>query len=141
MAAASLVVIGVVALFLTASSGSTAVSFSLSSYSIPGGNVVMYGAVTDGSHHAVPGAQVEVYEVIHGHASILRQARTSPHGLYRVVLHHAKQVVLHVIVSEGLHGTHYQGSTRFPVRPGGDYHVSAQLQHRGSLFFLPVFSY
>jgi hypothetical protein len=141
LAAASLAMIALVALFVTASPGSAAVSFSLRSYSIPGHNTVVYGKVTNSSHHAVGSAQVTVYRVVHGDTRILRQVRTKPDGLYRVALHRRHGSVLHVRVSMLLHGTHYQGSTKFMIRRGRAYAVSAQLLHRGSVFFMPVFNY
>ena len=140
LATASLMIIAVIALFVTGSGGSTAVSFNLSSYSIQGHDIVVYGSVTDGAHNAVGGAQVEVYRVVGGDVRILQKVRTTPDGLYRVVLGPHRRIV-HVKVSRELHGTHYQGSTRIRVRHGRAYKVSAELLRRGSVFFLPLFNY
>jgi len=137
---ASLMIIAVIALFVTGSAGSAAVSFNLSSYSIQGHDIVVYGSVTDGAHNAVGSAQVEVYRVVRGDVRMLQQVRTRPDGRYRVVLG-PHRVMVHVKVSRELHGTHYQGATRIRVRHGRAYDVSAELLRRGSVFFLPLFNY
>src|ERR1700684_2108405 len=114
LAAASLVMVAVVALFLTGSSGPAVVSFSLSSYAIPGHNIVVYGQVTNESHHAIGNAPVEVYRFIHGNVHILRQVRTTSDGLYRVVLNgRLDRLALHVRVRMQLHGTHFRGARKF----------------------------
>jgi hypothetical protein len=141
LAAASLVTISVAALFVTASPGAAAVSFSLSSYSIPGHNIVVYGKVTNASQQAVGNAQVEVYRIVNGDMRVLRQVRTRPDGLYRVVLNRKRGAMLHVKVSKRITGTHYAGATKFLVHRGEAYGASAQLVQRGSVLFLPIFNY
>lgn len=141
LAATSLVVLAVAALFLVGSPASATASFSLSSYAIPGSNIVVYGTVTTASDHAVGNAQVEVYRIAQGHVQVLQQMGTSPEGLYRVVLRHLNRVVLYVKVSTWPQGPHYQGTMRFLARPGQACRVSARLLHHGSWFFLPISSY
>jgi hypothetical protein len=141
LAAASLVVVAAVALFVLGPAQPATVSFNLTSYSMPGHNVVVYGKVTDASHNAVSDANVVIYKFAGGREWVLAKAATGPQGLYRIVLKHLPQSVLYVKVSKRLHGRHYLGTLRFWAHPDRACDVSVRLLHRSTIFFLPLFSY
>jgi hypothetical protein len=141
MAAASLLVVAAIGLFLAGLPGSPGVSFTLTSYAISTRNVVVYGKVTTSSDHPVRAAEVQIYRVVKGRVRTLRELRTNREGIYRVVLGHLSSGTLDDKVSFWLGGQHHRGVVRFPVRRGRAYGVSAHLATRGSLFFLPINSY
>jgi hypothetical protein len=147
LAAGSLVVIALAAMFVVGgSTGSAVVSFKLTSYAIPSHNIVVYGKVTNASHTAVGGAEVKVYRLVRGGTDVLQSTFSSRQGLYRMTLPLNGSTllngsILHVRVSERLRGTEYLGALEFHARSGRAYDVSGQLRRRGSVFFLPVFSY
>lgn len=143
LAAGSLVVIALAAMFVVGgSTGSAVVSFKLTSYDIPSHNIVVYGKVTDASHTAVGGADVKVYELVHGRTDVMQRTSSSRQGLYRMTLPlNGSGSVLHVEVSDRFRGTEYLGVLEFHAQPGHAYDVSGQLRRRGSVLFLPVFSY
>jgi hypothetical protein len=119
----------------------TSVSFHENSYSIYGHDFVIYGKITDTSHHGVSGAKVTIGRVVDGRERVLAQMTTNSQGLYRVALNHLSQLILYVQVGMRLHGRHYQRTFVFWAHPGRAYDVSAQLLRHSTIFFLPVFSY
>jgi hypothetical protein len=141
LAAASLVVVAAVALFVLGSEQPATVSFNLTSYSMPSHDVVVYGKVTDASNHGVSDADVVIYRVADSKERVLAQVSTSAKGLYRVVLKHLSLSTLYVHVSKRLNGRNYLGILRFRTHPGRACDVTARLWHRSSVFFLPVLSY
>jgi hypothetical protein len=142
LAAASLLVVSFVALFLFASPGSATVTFSVKTSAINGHNVIVFGKVRTMSGHGVANAKVTVYRIRNGQTKIMRVVRTSSKGVYRMVFRHLRRrVLLYEKISARHRGTHYRGTTKFRVRPGHAYKVSAQLARHGSLFFFPIFSY
>jgi hypothetical protein len=141
LAAGSLVVIVLAAMFVVGgSTGSAVVSFKLTSYAVPSHNIVVYGKVTNASHTAVGGAEVKVYRLVRGRTEVLERTFSSRQGLYRMTLP-VNGSILHVQVTDRLRGTEYRGALEFHARRGHAYDVSGQLRRRGSVLFLPVFSY
>jgi hypothetical protein len=142
LAAASLLVLSFVVLFLFASPGSGAVTFAVRSYAISGHNVVVYGKVTTKSHHGVANAKVTVYRIRNGQTKVMRVVATSSTGIYRMVFRHLhRRVLVYEKISARFRGKKYHGTTKFHVRRGHAYKVSAQLARHGSLFFFPIFTY
>jgi hypothetical protein len=140
MAAASVLVLGVTALFLLGPQSSPKVSFSLTSYSITSNSIVVYGKVTHGTQ-PVSGATVKLSRFVNGVKKVLAQVPTNSQGLYRVPLPSTSSFTLYVRINKILGGTHYVGSTHFLVKPGFAYDLSAQLTSPSSVFFFPVSSY
>ncbi|HEX2819766.1 MAG TPA: hypothetical protein VHO07_06330 [Streptosporangiaceae bacterium] len=141
LALASLVVVAATALFLLGSAQSATVSFNLTSYSVPGHDVVVYGEVTNASNDRVSDASVLIYQVVHGHESVLARVVTNSQGLYRVALRNLSESTLHMQISKRLDSRRYLGTISFSVRSGGAYEATARLLHRGWAFPLPVWSY
>jgi len=141
MAAASVVIVAVIALFLAGPSGSPTISFRLTSYAISTRDIVIYGKVTTPTDHAVNGAEVKIYRTVRHRTRTLDEVRTNSKGLYRLVLKHLSKVTLHEKIVIRFDKRRYSSAIRFIARPGHAYGVSVHLAQRGGLFFLPINSY
>jgi hypothetical protein len=141
LAASSMLVVAIAAIFLVASAGTPAISFRLLSYSIPGSSEIVYGKVAASSGKGVVSATVEEYWTVSGHVYHLRRQDTNAAGLFRVVLPPLTDQAVDVTVTKVVNGTVYVGRTTIEVSSGHAYDVSAQLGSHGALLFLPVGSY
>ncbi len=140
MAAASVLVLAVVAVFLIGSSTPAHISFRLSSYAVASPDIIVFGHITNTAGHAVRGAEIRVSWSADGHEDQL-SATTDRTGDYRLVLpdQHPTEVTLRVIDFSG--GTFYEGQESFSAQEGEAYDVSGELEAGSVLLFFPVGSY
>ncbi len=104
------------------------------------GHEVIYGEVTDFTHHVVRNADVLIYSLVHGRRVLVRELHTGPNGTYSGMFDtpggvYVVELVVHV---GGQTLTHFR---TMHMVPGSDYRVSGRVTVHDLFAFLPVSSY
>lgn len=136
----SLLVVGGSVLYVLAPN-SEALAMSVSSRtSHLAGHEVIYGEVTDYTHHVVHNADVLIYSLVHGRRVLVRELRAGPNGTYRAMLDTPRGVYVVELVVHA-NGRTLTRSRTMHLVPGRDYRVSGRVTVHDLFAFLPVSSY
>ena len=136
----SLLVVGGAVLYVLAPT-SEALAMSVSSRaSHLAGHEVIYGEVTDYTHHVVHNADVLIYSLVHGRHILVRELRAGPNGTYRTVLEKPRGIYVVELVVRA-NGRTLTRLRTMRLVPGRDYRVSGRVTVHDLFAFLPVSSY